>query len=73
MGSLRIATYSSHTKTCWQSPLYDVVWIVLHKHMTNISDVSHLVNTQFYLQESSQNGGILAPNGQCFASNIGDT
>jgi len=46
---------------------------VLHTHRTNISDVSRLVNTQFYLQEVSQTGGILAPNGKYFASNIMDT
>ena len=47
------------TKTCWQSQLNDVVWTVLYTHRTNISEVSCLVNTQFYLQEISQIGGIL--------------
>jgi len=46
---------------------------VVHTHRTNISDVLCLVNTQFYLQEVSQIGGILAPNGKYFASNITDT
>jgi len=78
---------STITGTVWQSKnsrtqltnrdmlAVTVKWCSLDSvvHRTDISHVSRLVNTQFYMHEVFQIGGILAPNGKYFASNITDT